>query len=90
MRWRIVGVVVLFIASGEAIPATGSPPPAWMVRGFEATIADPKAEVGANQLGFSDWLLRAIPADKLLPLPWSKDSDLQAAAALALAGDPAP
>ena len=52
-----------------------SPPPSWMVRGFEAAIADPIAKLGAIRLSFSPWLLRAIPLnqradviDKLLPL----------------------
>ena len=65
-----------------------SPPPAWMVRGFEAAIADPIAELNAIQLGFSPWLLRAIPAnqrpdviDKLLPLLGSPDEQVQIAAA---------
>jgi hypothetical protein len=55
-------------------------PPAWMVRGFESAIADPKARAAAIQLDFSDWLLRAIPADqrvdvvdKLLPLLGSQN-----------------
>ena len=56
------------------------------VGAFEAAIADPKAKGGAIQLGFSNWILRAIPADqrldvvdKLLPL-LSEDNERQAAA----------
>jgi hypothetical protein len=47
MRWRIVGLLALFIANGEAIADESSPPPALMVQGFKAALADPKAEVVA-------------------------------------------
>jgi hypothetical protein len=47
MRGRVVGLLALFIASGEAIADESSPPPALMVQGFEAALADPKAEVAA-------------------------------------------
>ena len=73
----------------------GEPPPAWMVRGFEAAIADRPGQMGAIESDFSGWLLRAIPTDersevidKLLPLLGSTNSTAQQSAALALAAIP--
>jgi HEAT repeat protein len=99
MRWRIVGLATFFVAGCEKVDVDEAysppPPPAWMVRGFEAAIADPKAVAGAMRLDFSDWLLHAVPADrnldvidKLLPLLESSNSDVQAAAARAFAAIP--
>jgi hypothetical protein len=61
-----------------------APPPDWMIHGFEAALADPRAAGGAVQLAYSDWLLKAIPAerrpastDKLLPLLESPNKFVQ-------------
>ena len=91
MHRRTIGLAAFLIASAAAADES-SPPPAWMVRGFEAAIEDPIAEVDAIELGFSNWLLAGIPpgrrADevigKLLPL-LGRDRNVQRAAAKALA-----
>jgi alpha-beta hydrolase superfamily lysophospholipase len=96
MRWSIVGLAALILTGGAgAADESSPPPPAWMVRGFEAAIADPEAEAAAIQLSYADWLLQAIPEvpnpkliGKLLPLLESANSDVQAAAARALAAIP--
>src|SRR4051812_44412373 len=98
-----LGMIAIF---GGWVPTsaraqTADPPPAWMVRGFEAAIADtvPGMPAAAVRLPLVDILAAAIPPgdraaavlDRLLPLLGDRNSDaVREAAARALAAVPVP
>jgi hypothetical protein len=57
---RSICALALVIIATPASASNDAPPPEWMVRGFQAAIADPSARSGAVQLFYSSWLIRAI------------------------------
>jgi HEAT repeat protein len=95
MSW--LWAAAFFLLSTQVIAQTITIPPDWIVRGFEAALADGRQDVGsAAVVNSGDELAENVPPgeragaaiDKLLPLLADSDRNLRSAAARALAAIP--
>ena len=95
MRSALLLVALLFCAPARAQFDASHPPPDWMLRGFEAAVADPAATKAVIADRIFIGLAGFVPADRagtvidnLTPLLGDPEQKVRAAAAEALGGIP--